>query len=347
MEKIEIFKAGKRFDANGKEFDISVSDLEQVVTSYNPAFHEAPAVIGHPKMNNPAYAWVEKLFLEGDVLKAQFKQIDPEFSEMVKNGRFKKVSASFYTPDSPNNPYQGRWAIRHVGFLGAMPPAVKGLKEPVFNETDEQGVVDFNEYTDDANGTQLEQGTQSTQTGVDGESKDTGKASATTSSNTSYPKQTTGESKMSQADKGELERLRQENAQLKQQQAQAEFDTKKQENANFAEKLLDEGKLAPIAKEKAIALLDGALSQDLALKDHADFSEATALLPLVQDFLNAQPKVVEFSEMATGDKAGTANDDNVIYAENADPSRVELDKKARAYMKKHNVDYATAIKAVL
>ena len=152
---------------------------------------------------------------------------------------------------------------------------------------------------------------------------------------------------MSQADKDELERLRQQVAKFEQEKAQAELEAKKKDNAIFAEKLQSEGKLAPVAKEKAIALLDGALSQDLAHKDHADFSEATALLPLVQDFLNAQPKVVEFGEVATSENAGTADDDSVSYAETDDPKRVELDKQARAYMKKHNVDYATAIKAVM
>lgn len=341
---IEIFRAGKRLDANGKEFDISVSDLEQVVASYNPAFHEAPAVIGHPKMNNPAYAWVEKLHLDGDVLKATFKQIAPEFSELVKKGRFKKVSASFYTPDSPNNPHQGRWSIRHVGFLGAVPPAVKGLKEPVFNETDLQGVVDFNEYDDGQTMSNTATAQENPATNVQSQTIHTNSTHQTPP--TPNPP-STGESEMSQADKDELERLRQQVTKFEQEKAQAELETKKKDNAIFAEKLLGEGKLAPVAKEKAIALLDSALSQDLAHKDHADFSEATALLPLVQDFLNAQPKVVEFGEVATSENAGTADDDSVSYAETDDPKRVELDKQARAYMKKHNVDYATAIKAVM
>ena len=65
---------------------------------------------------------------------------------MVRAGRFKKVSASFYTPDSPHNPVPGVYYLRHVGFLGAQPPAVKGLAPvPVnFAEGDtEEGCVSF------------------------------------------------------------------------------------------------------------------------------------------------------------------------------------------------------------
>ncbi|VEI47033.1 Uncharacterised protein [Actinobacillus equuli] len=61
-----------------------------MVDSYDVAFHESPVVVGHPQHNHPAYAWVKSLQLDGDVLKAEFDQIDPEFAEMVETGRFKK-----------------------------------------------------------------------------------------------------------------------------------------------------------------------------------------------------------------------------------------------------------------
>jgi len=67
-----------------------------------------------------------------------------DFAEMVKNGAFKKISASFYTPDSASNPVPGVFYLRHVGFLGAEPPAVKGLRAPEFSDAAE-GVVEFSE----------------------------------------------------------------------------------------------------------------------------------------------------------------------------------------------------------
>ena len=66
---------------------------------------------------------------------------------MVKAGFFKKISASFYRPDSPKNPKPGVYYLRHVGFLGAAPPAVKGLKSASFADN-EEGVVEFGDWTD-------------------------------------------------------------------------------------------------------------------------------------------------------------------------------------------------------
>ena len=105
--------------------------------------HEAPIVIGHPSDNAPAYGWVSGLsFDEGAGLEAEPAQVEAQFAEMVADGRFKKVSASFYTPESASNPAPGVYYLRHVGFLGAQPPAVKGLKPVAFAEDDE-GVVEL------------------------------------------------------------------------------------------------------------------------------------------------------------------------------------------------------------
>ncbi|STD22410.1 Uncharacterised protein [Enterobacter asburiae] len=77
---------------------------------------------------------MKSLSLNGGDLLAEPDQLDPQFAELVGNGRFKKVSASFYLPDSPNNPKPGTLYLRHVGFLGAQPPSIKGLKQVSFGE---------------------------------------------------------------------------------------------------------------------------------------------------------------------------------------------------------------------
>lgn len=131
---IEIFRGGRQKDALGKEHDGDAL-IEKAVASFDPSFHEPPAVVGHPKGDMPAYGWVEALRVEavagGKRLYAKFRQVVPEFAEAVEAGRFKKRSAAFY-PD-------GR--LRHVGFLGAMPPAVKGLADIPFTEGEE--VIEF------------------------------------------------------------------------------------------------------------------------------------------------------------------------------------------------------------
>ena len=118
-EWFEIFRAGKQTDSAGNQKTWTDDDLEKIAASYDPAKHEAPAVIGHPKTNAPAYGWVQVVKRQGNVLLAKLKQIEPSFADMVKDGRFKKRSISLY-PDG---------TLRHIGFLGAVSPAVKGLKD--------------------------------------------------------------------------------------------------------------------------------------------------------------------------------------------------------------------------
>ena len=143
---IHIFRPGRHTSMQGATIDFGESDLIATAKAYDPTRHEAPLVIGHPRADAPAWGWVGGLTADEGGLFATPRQLDPAFAEMVRAGRFKKVSASFYTPDSPHNPVPGVYYLRHVGFLGAQPPAVKGLAPvPVnFAEGDtEEGCVSF------------------------------------------------------------------------------------------------------------------------------------------------------------------------------------------------------------
>lgn len=124
---IEIFRAGD-YRPQGKAL-ITRSDLERVIRNYDPTYHEAPVCIGHPKDNLPAYGWIERLALDGDKLLARERQVDPQFDEARKAGRYKKRSAAFYQDAS------GKVSgLRHVAWLGAQPPEVKGLQDVQFND---------------------------------------------------------------------------------------------------------------------------------------------------------------------------------------------------------------------
>ncbi len=141
MKGIHIFKPGKQTSSQGITLEFSDDTLKATVDAYSPELHEAPIVIGHPKDNGPAWGWVNGLEFSDDGLVANPQQVDPQFEAMVQAGRFKKVSASFYAPDSASNPVPGVYYLRHVGFLGAQPPAVKGLKDVEFSEDDD--VIEF------------------------------------------------------------------------------------------------------------------------------------------------------------------------------------------------------------
>lgn len=141
MNPIEIFRAGTHTDSHGATLSFSEGDLASMAKAYDPALSEAPIVVGHPKADAPAYGWIKSLSAEGGRLFAAPDQVDPSFAEMVRAGRFKKLSASLYSPASPANPKPGAWYLRHVGFLGAQPPAIKGLAPVNFAAGEEEGTI--------------------------------------------------------------------------------------------------------------------------------------------------------------------------------------------------------------
>lgn len=148
MQSIHIFRPGTHVDSKGQSLTFSEADLAASAAAYDPALHEAPIVVGHPRANLPAYGWVKSLSAGKDGLTADPAQVDAAFSELVQAGRFKKVSASFFAPGSKGNPVPDVWYLRHVGFLGAQPPAVKGLRPVEFADGDDDIVtVEFGEVS--------------------------------------------------------------------------------------------------------------------------------------------------------------------------------------------------------
>ncbi len=136
MEAIHFFRAGNHTTNNGETVSFSQSDLEAIAAAYDPRTHEAPIVIGHPKTDAPAYGWVDKVIAKPDGLYAIPRQLNAEFSELVKQGAYKKISGAFYPSKAKSNPKPGAPYLRHIGFLGAEPPAIKGLNSIQFSEAE-------------------------------------------------------------------------------------------------------------------------------------------------------------------------------------------------------------------
>lgn len=145
MKALHIFRAGQHQPMGGGSLQFSEQDLDASARAYDPTLHEAPLVIGHPKHDAPAVGWVKSLQATAEGLVALPQQVDAAFAELLGKGAYKKISASFYQPDSPSNPVPGVYYLRHVGFLGAQPPAVKGLR-PIELAEGEEGVVEFADF---------------------------------------------------------------------------------------------------------------------------------------------------------------------------------------------------------
>jgi hypothetical protein len=115
-DPVEIFRAGTHTDSQGRSGTWTEADLDEMVRNHNEST-AAPAVIGHPETDDPAYGWVERLERRGQSLFAKFKDVVPQFAEAVEKGRYRKRSVSVgKTPDG--------WRLLHVGWLGAKAPAL-------------------------------------------------------------------------------------------------------------------------------------------------------------------------------------------------------------------------------
>jgi len=129
---VEIFRAGD-FGVKGTYTE---AELDKIVSSYNPKLHEAPITIGHPEHDRPAFGWVASLKREGNRLLARFANVQDDFKRWIRRGLYKSRSVSLYLDLGGTGPY-----LRHVGFLGAMPPEVKSLAPlPTFAEGENESV---------------------------------------------------------------------------------------------------------------------------------------------------------------------------------------------------------------
>ncbi|EAW8180898.1 peptidase [Salmonella enterica] len=373
MNLIHIFRAGTHTDMHGRRINFSDADLNEIAQSYNPALHEAPVVVGHPKTDAPSYAWVSAVKKDRDGLKAEPRDIDPQFAELVKNRRYSKVSASFYCPDSPGNPTPGKYYLRHVGFLGAQPPAIKGLKPVSFAE-DEEGVVEFADWSLQTTASLFSRirdfiisqfGLEKADSvvpdymidGLRDEAIRTETPVPAFSDPAGIPAdeiiqpvpehQAPTPPEEPAVDKELQVKLEQENADLKRQldernKAEAQRVATERHNASvaFADSLISDARLAPAGKNLVVAVLDALGSGESPVS----FSENGSEQPLVEAFkaqlAKARP-LLDFGEVATGDRT----DRRAIPAEfaEADPSRLELHTKAVALAKAENITYEAAV----
>lgn len=134
MEPIHFFRAGTHTCSDGRELTFSDADLAAIAEGYQPAIHEAPIVIGHPEHDAPAYGWVERVEARPGGLYAIPREVSPVLAHLVLNGAYNKVSAALYMPETANNPIPGNYYLRHIGFLGALSPVIKGLEPVMFTE---------------------------------------------------------------------------------------------------------------------------------------------------------------------------------------------------------------------
>lgn len=135
----EVFRTGPAIDSQGRPHNVTCDDIDRIIAKYDEGKkHQAAVTIGHPDGKAPAYGWVVGLKRDGEVMLAKYDQVDPAFEEAVKAGRFKKKSVGL----------RDDFGLDHVAYLGAQPPAIKGLKDYEFAAADVVTCIEFSDYDD-------------------------------------------------------------------------------------------------------------------------------------------------------------------------------------------------------
>lgn len=132
LADVEVFEAGPQTASDGTAREWTEAELDEMVRNFAATGDTVPAVVGHPKDDAPAYGWVSSLRRAGKRLIASFRDVAPEFAEMVSAKRFPNRSIKVLKTG------QG-WQVGHVGWLGAAAPAVSGLKPVNFTAADDVG----------------------------------------------------------------------------------------------------------------------------------------------------------------------------------------------------------------
>jgi hypothetical protein len=267
MKPIHILKAGKHRDIKGIEINMSDDDLAAIAKQYSRAVFEAPLVVGHPELNSPAFGWIERITANAEGLWAHPEQINPEFAEAVQEGRYKKVSASFYLKDSPGNPKPGALYLRHVGFLGGAAPAIKGLTPVSFSEAD--GVIEFADIE-----------------------------FAIQEKNMLNGQDTNSPAAQIEALKARATELEKENETLRAEEKQRKTNAKHAEYAEEVKNLVRQGRIIPAVAPVLMAAMDLLNSPDNNTANFGEGSEAKPIAKALLDQLKASPPVVNFAEIS-------------------------------------------------
>jgi hypothetical protein len=350
MQRLHIFRAGTHRPMDGGTIAFASADIAAIARAYDPAKHEAPIVIGHPRTSSPAYGWIGALAAEGDDLYATPRQVEPAFAEMVRAGRYKKISARFYGPTHPANPAPGVYYLDHVGFLGGAAPAVKGLREVEFAADDAETVTV--EFAAPERGTlagvlgelgALLAGLRDRLAGAEPSPSFADPPAPTT---TPPPERSPAVDDAARA--AELQQqLEAANARLAQ-FAEAEDRRRREANRDFVEQVVREARLPAGLAPRATALLD-ALDAEATIS----FAEGERTLSespraALQALLRALPPRVALGEV---NPPGPESGDTVAFAEvpgtQVDPERLALHNRVVAYQRAHpGTDYMTALRAV-
>lgn len=289
-------------DSSGNTREWTTKDADKIVSSYAAREADAPVVIGHPRDNSPAYGWILDLKRDGEKLLAKVKPTSKEFVGWLRKGLYRHVSMSV----RPN------LTLRHVGFLGAAPPAVKGLKMPEF--ADEE----FTEIEIEVPGTQAKEDTQVTVT--EKEFTELQKNNEELTKDKEKLEQAFKELK-EKTDKleSDFQSTEEEKAAARKELKKLRLNARKNQFSQFLNEEIAWGALSEDQKNTALRIL-----QALSGEEFAEEGEEPEEVGLFKEFLKVIPGKVGPGEVATRTSATEVSEKSKEFAEKVDE-----------YMKEH------------
>ena len=257
--------------------------------------------------------------------------------------------------------------LRHVGFLGAQPPAVKGLR-PIELAEGEEGVVEFADFGHEM-GASIFRKLREWLIGQFGQETadrvvpsweidsiaEAGRRDDIPSPAFTEPQTKTPTEEVTTVTPEEQAALEAENTRLKNQLQQHQEEKRRlsQEathtaNVAFAEELVGAGKLLPKHSAALIAALDFAEGGDAPL----EFGEGDARQPVatgLKAIFGDLPQQIDFAEQAsTARHGGAAPVADLEFAEkNTDPDRLGLHLRATQLASEKGIPYESAARQLI
>ena len=365
--RIEVFRPGTFKPMEGEPITYSAADLRAIADAYDPETAPAPIVVGHPDTDAPAFGWVESFdYDQGDErLYANLHQIEPQFAELVKAGRFKKVSMAYFSPAQSHNPVPGTWYPKHLGFLGAAAPGVSGLKNAKFSAGPAGAVFTaaFGDPAAEETASLLRMirdlfiekfGLEDADRALPayrlewlGEMGSDKPATLYAAPPAPPPQPEPKEEPAVKPQPDPAFAAREADISAREADlARREAAAAHTGHVAFAETLIQEGRLLPVLKDKVVAILD-------ALPGHksvafAEGSEKLTPGAALREVFEAMPKVVSFGETDLGDDPGEGKP--AAFAadgRSVDPAGLALHQKAEAFQRSNpGTSYLDAVRAV-
>ena len=286
----EIFRVGTHTDSNGRKKDWTNEDLETIKTNFLTKNPDVPICCGHPKSNSPAYGWTDKMKVESGKLFATFKNVQESFKEAYDQGLFKTRSLSLTSDLIP----------RHIAFLGAQSPAIKGMEKFCFEECGDDICIEFQSNT------------------ISLYSDPSGAGSS--------PVLKEGE-QMSEEINVKLAEKDAKIAELEAKIAKNEKEQRNKEFEDFCDKAISNGNILPAQKQHIINILE---SLDNTNKFEFDDGSEKNASEIFKDFIG-NLKQFNFEEVATTNNLQTPKEIDFSDAENVAENIIEIQNE---YLKK-------------